>query len=72
MFVKTEDTIQLSGHYQGMRAEFSLRAVTRSYSYDSLLGKTKSSTYKKVLFTSLKNQGHLFFVSSKGMFLGEK
>lgn len=72
MFIKTEDTIQLSGHFQGMRAEFSLQAVTWGYSYDSLLRKTKSSTHKKVLFTSLKNQGHIIFVLPKRMFLGGK
>lgn len=50
MFVKTQDSVQLSGHYQGMRAEFSLWALTRGYAYDSELGKTKSGTHQKKSF----------------------
>lgn len=65
MFVKTQDSVQLSGHYQGMRAEFSLRALTRGYAYDSRLAKTKSGTHRKSPFLKFQEPRPLNFSVTK-------
>lgn len=65
----TENTVQLLDHYLGMRAGFSFQAVISCYAWRFSSRKTKSCK-PRVIFTSLKKEGHLILCHHEIMISG--